>query len=458
MTRTERRTLIVVLILAIGIRVAILAAASAAHDGTEIFKTPDSPRYLTLAESLAETGTYRKDGQPELFRPPGYPLFVAIGHALGHPIAVTLALQAGLGAIGAWCCFLAGRDAGGTALGIRAAAFYAVEPGQWAWSALIMSETLATVFVAASLAASVRYLKEGRASALLLGVAAAIAMAYVRTAGYLLPLVLAMALIVLARPTVPARSRWRHLAAAAIVTFVGLGAWHVRNGIQAGFWGFSTQFDRAIYFVGAGTVTSRAENMPYNSARGALAAELGVTPESDTDAATAATMRSRGFAAILSNPVSFAAGYLGGTVATMAHPGTGAFMRLFEPGRYDSGESVSGLVLMGRWNDATQAAVQKGAVYWIVTVLLVAANIFYLTRAAGGAWRGRALAWVRLAVLVVLYFLALSGGPQGDSRRRAPMMPAICLLAATLPLRSRRADSASPIRETSQNLRRTNTV
>src|ERR1035437_345848 len=38
--------------------------------------TPDSPSYLVAAASLSKSGTFRTDGHPEIFRTPGYPLFL----------------------------------------------------------------------------------------------------------------------------------------------------------------------------------------------------------------------------------------------------------------------------------------------------------------------------------------------------------------------------------------------
>jgi hypothetical protein len=63
---------------------------------------------------------------------------------------------------------------------------------------------------------------------------------------------------------------------------------------------------------------------------------------------------------------------------------------------------------------------------------LCAITIALLALAAAGAWRHLGSPPVRLWCAVARALLLLSGGPDGDARRRAPLVPIFALLAASL--------------------------
>ena len=69
--------LVLALAIALLARALLPIAAWQTHGDQRAFLTQDSHEYLSLAESLATTGSYATDGQPELRRVPGYPALVA---------------------------------------------------------------------------------------------------------------------------------------------------------------------------------------------------------------------------------------------------------------------------------------------------------------------------------------------------------------------------------------------
>src|SRR5262245_14885715 len=80
-SRLPRVALLVIFLLAVGIRLSFFQASR-----TGSFITPDSPGYLSLAESLRTKGSYTTEttsGAPggfpaDLDRPPGYAVFLLI--------------------------------------------------------------------------------------------------------------------------------------------------------------------------------------------------------------------------------------------------------------------------------------------------------------------------------------------------------------------------------------------
>lgn len=448
MTPRERRWLVAAVTASLAIRLALAAAAYAVGQDPAAFHVPDSARYLALGRELAERGTFSLDGQPELFRLPGFPLLVAGATAAGFPTAGTIVLHALIGAATTWICFLAGREVAGVRTGLWAAALHAIEPTQWASSSLVMTETLFAALVAGCFASAVRYLATMRPGWLIAATVTGAAAAYVRFIGYLLPAALLLPVSSILWRSPAGRDLGglrRHVAAAAVVAVATLSTWHVRNGVETGYWGFSVQLERAAYFMGGGTVAARqtgasyidtVRTMPGSGLAARATGEDAVSPPADV-------MRRDGLARMVEHPVLFASTYAAGIGTSLLHPGTATVMRPFgEIGRWDgTGPAAAQMVTLGRWDHARAILAQKGAAYWLLTVPLVLANLFYLTTFAMGARRNWHLPAVRLACALVAYFVIFSGGPDGDSRRRAPFMPIVCVVAATA-LATRRQPAA----------------
>ncbi len=116
----------------------------------------DPDRYLDLARSLAQDRSFAVDGRPTAFRPPLYPLVLAPLAAagwVGDPRAIfTLHLVLGWGTVALTVLTASrwGLPAGRMGL---AGAIVALDPVLVAQSRLVMTETLAAFLVAATLAA-----------------------------------------------------------------------------------------------------------------------------------------------------------------------------------------------------------------------------------------------------------------------------------------------------------------
>ncbi len=280
------------------------------HDAAA-FHTSDSARYLELGASLGRFDGFGTGGSPELFRLPGFPLLVAAAGWIGDPTWWTVGLHALIGAITTLVSFAWGRAVAGVRAGLFAAWLYACEPGQWVWSTFVLTETLFTALFATALCFATHYLHARHRTALLAAVAAGSAAAYVRLIGYVVPpmLVLACAMLVsragsrAAHGAAGRGAAWRDAAMAGALAVALLGAWHVRNGLAAGYWGFSIQTERAAYLLGGGVVEARQAGS-YSEARRALQQEMAAEP-GRSPAATAAAMRERGLGRVAASPLAF---------------------------------------------------------------------------------------------------------------------------------------------------------
>lgn len=143
-------TLILLSALAVRLLAAILWDVYYAHGG---FVYGDSDGYWALAQNLASGKPYEYYGR-QIFRMPGYPLFLASLQTLfGTSMPILYARLAGavLGTICVWQTWTIARLLNGEKTGLTAASIAAVYPEFVLISPMILSETLFCVFMLAQI-------------------------------------------------------------------------------------------------------------------------------------------------------------------------------------------------------------------------------------------------------------------------------------------------------------------
>jgi 4-amino-4-deoxy-L-arabinose transferase-like glycosyltransferase len=191
----------------------------------------DEPIYDEIARHvLAGDGYYYRDG-PWVWKPPGWPVTLAgIYAALGDGRRTVVACQglfdAGTALLAAW---VAARIAGRRSAGALAFLFIVLWPPFWRESRILQTEPLFTLSVAATLAATYRFVRARTwSAAFLAGVCGGLS-AMVRPNG-LVPLGgLLLGWLVLRRA-----SAWPHarkLAAVVLGTALVLAPWTIRNAV-----------------------------------------------------------------------------------------------------------------------------------------------------------------------------------------------------------------------------------
>ncbi len=428
-----------VLSLALLIRVALLTAVWLPAGDTRVFLAPDSPQYLGPATRLAKEGRYWNERGPEIFRPPGFAVVLLPGLWIGQAAVGGVALQLMLGLGATALVFAIGGHLGGRAVAAAAGVWFAIEPLQWVLGARLLSETACTFCVAAALAFALDWLRTARRLSLLGAALAAAAASYVRPIAYLLGPALVLMALALA-PDAHRTERRRHAVLALLLWATCLSAWHVRNGLATGYWGFSTQLDRVIAFwIPAGVESARGERS-YTEARAELRARE-QRPGFETPD-NLARLRREGLKALADGPVEYAGVYFRGMARTLLNPGALGLLGLF-------GTPEAHMDGLGRQVTDQGIVRTLGGVLVsrpLVVLTFAALGLYLLAQlclASLGLWRGdRETRGARLlTAAVAVYFLLLSGGPSGESRFRHPMTPSLCALAGAgvAALRSRRA-------------------
>jgi uncharacterized membrane protein len=379
--------------------------------GPKVFRAEDSVTYTIGAQSLASHGQFLDaQGKPEIFRTPGYPLFLAPFMALHAADALIVAMNivfAVLVVIVTWRIarevFRNDRIAGFCAV------IVAVEPTMLLWSLKVMPETLFTLCLVLFAYAAIREKP----------IAAGVALC---AAIYLKPIAWPLALIV------PFAGVWfqRRRALILFVTCAALLApWHIRNFVTSGYPGFSSLIDRSIYISAGGSVAARQQGVPFLKMRRQLIARDDARAG---DPARYARMRNEGVSRVASDPFGWAKTHAFGMLRTLFEPGAAEYARTF--GLYTPN---GGLVAMvdGRFAGfaRTHPILTGVSVVWTIVllplVLLPLAAIVRVRRAPAGS----RLAF-GLFALITAWLVVAGGGVPGYHRFRVPAVPFLVLMSA----------------------------
>ncbi len=374
----------------------------------------DPDGYRNYAQTLAETGTfgYRPDPQddptPSAYRPPLYPLLLAdLLWLCQTDRQAQLAIGAThvvLGVLTVALVIAVGTRLGLGGASLMAGGLLACDPILLHQSTLVMTETLATFLAAASLYFLVRALQLDSSWDYCLA-GGTLALAALCRPTFLVMLGLVGMVIAIASMAI--RARWGRALGYAVAAAIVLAPWTIRNLIQ---------FRRPIVATTHGGFTFHLANNAsfYAFARsGAFGAtwqgadRMAMPPQPTTPGPPAELERDRahylyGREAISADPAGF-------VLATFIRSG-----RLWQliPHQIDSNESST-----GRW-------LRYAIGGWYTAVFLLAlVGIAKL----GGQVVNSPWLW---GLLLCLSFTLVHAFYWSNMRMRAPLMPAVCLLAA----------------------------
>lgn len=395
-----------------------LAAAAWQVRGVDAFLVDDSGSYIELARSLASgLGFTGAGGTAELFRTPLYPALLVPGILTGRLYLWAIAINlAAMLAIVELTFHIGTRLLPERRSAAICALVVAIEPTMLLWSVRVMPETLFALSLLAFAAALL-------ARRPILAAVAISAAAYVKPAAYPL-LVISLAIAAWKIATAPRRQMRQGLAYCAIVVAL-VAPWHVRNATQAGFSGFSTLFGRALYLSVEGSLEAREENRPFAAVREERIAGSG-------DGA----MQPQRLSRAIQRPFRYAAIHVEGMIRILFEPGTVEYLRLF--GAYPAhGGALTNMVHRGLVRGSLDFAERFPAAFWSSAAgLVILMPLVVLPFGAAVRRRGHE---VLLLLAIVAYVVIVSGGPHGNSRFRAPIVPML-VVASAVALQRRQTD------------------
>jgi len=434
------------LIAAAVIRVMLLVAVLA-RSGAGTLCQGDTASYLEPGRNLLFHGRFVADGVPEIFRTPGYSIFLAITSLAGLPAAA--AINVILSVFSVLLVWRLGRACFGVErIALVAAWIFAFEPVSVLYSVTLMSETLFLVLFLLSLERLAEFLRGHRLQALAVAGLWLAAATFVRPISYYLPVALALGLfIALAREK---GLRWKAPAVLLISVMPWLAAWQIRNWVETGYGGFSSVSEKNLYFGVATGVTAQVERRTFDIRTGL--GNLGYFENPDhpgqfdpspayfarhpeqtewSQGQEATFMRSEAFRVIRGHPGVYLRLCFNSLLRTVFEPGAGVLEHLLHP------NSPVHRIGFNADNGLARQAILLAETYpWIAAekaffgFMLMTLYVF----AVRGVFRSsvhNSCLWLLLETS--FYFLAVAAagaGPLGEARFRLPVMPAVCLLAA----------------------------
>jgi len=419
----KKRKLLFILGIALALRLGLLAGGLANRRG---MFTPDSQGYVKLSRNLVGTGRFEQAGQAEIFRTPGYPFFLVPWRLAGENWLIATGLaQVALDVSLVYLTYVLGCALCSETVGLWGAAFQAVSAAAMVSSVRILSDGLFAFLLTLSILLAVHHLRTRRLWSVPAAAAVAAAACYVRPVGVLFAALLLFVILL------SSGNRWKRAGMFAAIMVLAIGPWILRNGLTAGYWGFSAIHSQVVFDCLAPSVLAEEEGISFSEARGRIKARLAGCY--DSPAATQAELARRRLTVawpfICSRPVRYAFVHLRGSLGTWMPAATDVLevLGLTTGGR----GTVEVLRRRGLW-----AAVENyfGRRMWAIglcapLVLILAAKYAAAAAAVIRCVRLR-MGAARWLVLLTIALLAVIPGPAGHPRYRVPVVPLLSVVAA----------------------------
>lgn len=399
------------------------------------FLSRDTVTYVESAQSLLHA-SFSRDGIPEIFRTPGYPIVLLPAVALQHWVVIAL-LENFLLAICSACLIwrLLIDLFPDSKAAFWAALLYCFEPLGFLYSEKVLSETLFSTQLLLFVWLMAGFLRKPTYAKLLLSALALACAAYTRPVTLFLGLGLIPVLLLF-----PRAIRWPQRVSRAIlfpvVFALTLTPWILRNREVAGYTGFSSVSDQNLYFYSAAAVRAKLEHRGFSQVQEELGWNGGtndrlylrIHPEERTwsQGQVQRFVRAEAEKVISQHLLSYSFIHARGCAVVM-----------FDPAVTDALKVVR---LYPESGGLSSRAVDQGlfwATLWLIWQYPIAAAVLLLLGAQLILSYALGLMGLRrlpldvavLLVFLVCYFLLVSGGPAGAARLRTPIMPLVCIMA-----------------------------
>jgi hypothetical protein len=424
-------------VLALLIRGFVVLSAWWVTHNVVVFTSPDSLSYFRLAYVLWGKSSFSLNGIPEIFRTPGYPLFLIPGIAFGYyPGAVALSFQIILSCFTVIIVFFLGKEIFKEEKPAWIAAWlYAFEPLSMLYSAKLLTETLFTFVLISGTYGFIKFLKNNSYCCLCLSALCFTFLPYIRPVAYFLPVLFILFLGVHSfQREFTKRSLYKILTFCLIVG-AGIGYWHWRNNQQTGYKGFSSVSQFNLYFFQGAAVQAQLHGNGFSDVQkemGYMNPEIydSLHPEQKNWPADKVYhfMAEEGMRIIRENPWIYFKIHLKSVFKILLDPGANEWLKLFKlyP---ENGGLLSYFNDYGFFKTIVLIFKDKPLLFWLNMGLAVVTTSYLLLAFLGLIWGGMRRDGGILLFLICLYFVLISAGPQSTARFRHPIMPFMALMA-----------------------------
>lgn len=375
--------------------------------------------YYGLAQSLWH-GSYSDPYVPEAVWPPAYPVLLMPAVASSHFLVLALGENIALTAFIGWMVWvITGTLLPGSPARAWALLLYCFETTGLFYAGMVQSETLFTALLLVFVLMFIRFLQSNRLGLCILAAVALAAATYTRAVSQYLGYVIVAVLLV-----------QRRLSAALVFAcvFAGLLApWVVRNYIRYDYPAFSSAGAYNLYAWPEASIKAALSGQSV----GQVHAELGFGNNDEQYfvrhpeqrewklGRVYSYMASEALRTIAAHPLLYARIHLKGCTIVMLDPN--------RSGMWQMGFFSSNNLHLGQILNRNSLATYPLSVAVFATLGL---ELFLYYAAAVLGLRSLAPTTSVLIVLMIAYFVVVSGMPLAEARYRVPFMPLICIAAS----------------------------
>jgi len=405
---------------------AVLALVVYVINGSAGFIHDDTASYVDSAQSLLR-GSFFRNGAPELFRTPGYPVALMPVVLFPHFQILAVLENIGLSTLCAWLIYRIVWDLfPNSKAAVTSVFLYCFEPISLAYSAKIVTEPLFCAQLLAFVFLTTRFFRKPGYGLLLATALIAASTAYTRPIAIFLGLWQVPTFLLLPR-MLPVRQRLARAIVFPVIFSVALLPWVIRNQTVAGYSGFSGAGDYNLYFYNAAAVRARLEHKTFAEFADATQ-YLQTHPEQQTwtEAQRFMFQRKTGERILLDHPWTYLLIHLKGCAVVLLDPG------IMEVKVFHLLPERTGLFDNSQNRGLAHAALSILRAYPAAGVTLMALEawlwIYYLLAAKG--LRRLPLEVAFFLISLIVYFVVIAGGPAAMARYRMPIMPLLCVPAS----------------------------
>ncbi len=434
---TNKR-LLYILLISLSVRILVPLIVVLTSGDYRLFYSPDTFTYLRPAEELLLNGRFYSNGVPEIFRTPGYPVFLIPGILVGHVEIVTIVMQIALSCMTAYFVFkislLLFKN---TRVALISAFLCAIEPVSALYASKLLSETLFAFLSTLSVYCLIQYFRTNSIGTLLFSSALISFSTYVRPAGYFFPFVV-LAVLLFRSFRKKKIILLTHAFGFLLCSLLIIGLWHIRNIKEAGFSGFSSVADYNLYCYQAASVLAINDNVPYYQEHHDLGCGdmkvyfLNHPEQSNWDRGRIYRfMGKEGMRIILREPLTYLLIHIEGMIRTLIDPGITEYLIMFK--QYSWSGGLLGQILdRGLFATLTDFAGTMPVFFFMILIALGLYLVISLVSTVIALSHEDFPFSASTAVILCLlaYDLLVSGGPVGYHRFRLPMMPMISVFSA----------------------------
>jgi 4-amino-4-deoxy-L-arabinose transferase-like glycosyltransferase len=399
---------------------------------------PDTSSYTAGAKSLLHGSFLNTDGEPEIYRTPGYPIFLMPAVAGRQFGAVAIFENMLLALFCAWLIYQIASDIlPGSQAAWWAVIFYCFEFSSLLYSVKALSETLFCTQFVLFVWLLLRFFARPTFSRLILCALALGWATYTRPVGVYFGLFLSPLLLFLPR-NLPLRQRTLRALVFPVTLGLCLGPWILRNVAVGDYAGFAPVSSYVLYFFSAPAVKAKLEGKGFLETQ--LELGYGGLPYIKNEIYLQKHPEQREWSQgritrfwdtesrkiIAPHLGSYALIHFRGCVTMLLDPAATELLKVI--GVYpEQGGLLVRTVEQGYGRALLWLARNYPSALVALLVLGAQLALYYGVALAGLRWMSRDVAVVFL--LLTLWLLALSGGPAAVPRYRTPMMPLVCIAA-----------------------------